>query len=96
MAINPHRDTLISISQASNRFPVINGKRKSMKTLYRYTTTGVRGVVLEVYIDGNTVCTTDDAIKEFLAAVSATRSGSRPSSSRQESDLSRKRGKSPT
>ncbi|MCF7963884.1 MAG: hypothetical protein K9M08_24345 [Pirellula sp.] len=43
MTINPDRDTLISIAQASKLFPSINGKSKSIKTLYRYTTTGVRG-----------------------------------------------------
>jgi hypothetical protein len=91
MSINPHRDTLISIAQASKIFPSINGKSKSIKSIYRYTTTGVRGVVLDSYVNGNAVCTTADAVKEFLAKVAAKRSGNSPSVSRQESDLSRKR-----
>ncbi len=91
MAIDPERDILISIAQSSKLFPPINGKSKSIKSIYRYTITGVRGVVLDSYVNGNAVCTTEAAVKEFQAKVAAKRSGNSPSVSRQESDLSRKR-----
>jgi len=91
MSIDPQRDKLISIAQASKLFPSIDGKSKSIKSIYRYTTTGVRGVVLDSYVNANAVCTTAAAIKEFLEKTATQRSGNNPSVSRQQSDLSRKR-----
>lgn len=91
MAINHLRDILISIPQAAKLFPKIAGKSKSVKTLYRYTTIGVRGVVLETYCDGHAVYTTEDAVKQFQHEISSTRVLSKPNVARKQSDLCRKR-----
>ena len=91
MAINHLRDILISIPQAAKLFPKIDGKTKSIKTLYRYTTIGVRGVVLETYCDGHAVYTTENAVKQFQLAIASTRLLNTPNVAHKQSELCRKR-----
>ena len=46
-----------------------NGRSVSLKTVYRWTGTGVRGVQLRSLRVGGQVCTTETWIREFLEAM---------------------------
>ncbi len=66
MAIDPLEEDLISLSEAAKLLPIRpGGKRPHIATLYRWTSRGVRGVVLESTQCGGTRATSKEAIRRF-------------------------------
>jgi len=77
MAIEILGETLISLHEAARLLPARRrGKRPHISCLYRWTTAGCRGVVLESVSVGNTRCTSREALARFIERLS--RSGSPP------------------
>jgi hypothetical protein len=72
MAIDISTEALISLRDASRLLPARRrGKRPHLSCLYRWTTVGCRGVVLESLNVGATRCTTREALRRFFGALSA-------------------------
>lgn len=65
MLSNP--DTLLTLSEASHRLPLLSGKRISPSTLWRWHRHGVSGVKLSCAYIGRRVFTSEAALNEFLA-----------------------------
>lgn len=89
MAIDLALETLVSLSEAAKLLPRRRrGKRPHVSCLYRWTTVGCRGVILESVQVGATRCTSHEAIGRFfdrLTAAAQQRSGDllRPRTPRQ-------------
>lgn len=63
-------ETLISLADAAKSLPARRGgKRPHISCLYRWTTRGCKGVVLESIQVGGTRCTSKEAIGRFLEAL---------------------------
>ena len=70
MPINPLDEQLISLKEAAKVFPKnARGKHPHISALYRYTTTGCRGVILESVQAGSTRCTSREAVARFINAL---------------------------
>lgn len=79
MAIDVLNERLLTLSAACRVFPRRKrGKRLHVATLYRYTTRGCRGVVLESVQCGASRCTSREAIARFIAQLSGARSQNLP------------------
>ena len=66
--IDPDREYLLSLTEASKKCPVRRvGKRPHISCIYRWTTKGCRGVVLESIQVGGTRCTSKEALSRFFA-----------------------------
>jgi hypothetical protein len=75
--------TYIPLREIARFFPKNRyEKHPSLSQLYRWTTTGKRGVVLESWTVGTQRCTTHEAVQRFIADLSATYRPPRPPSSR--------------
>ena len=60
-------EELMSLSDAARALPRRRGGRKvNVSTVYRWTTTGCRGVVLESLQIGGTRCTSRQALSRFF------------------------------
>jgi hypothetical protein len=71
MPINTRIEELISLADAARLLPARRrGKKPHISCLYRWTTTGCRGVVLESVMVGGTRCTSREALTRFIAALS--------------------------
>ena len=69
-------ESVVSLIEAAKLLPRRRkGKRPNVATLYRWTTIGVRGVVLESVQVGGTRCTSREALDRFLAALTAQSAG---------------------
>ena len=77
-----NKERLISIAEATKLFPVVDGKTKSVISLYRYAARGIHGNVLESVIDGGRIWTSRPAVKRFLAAIASSRAGLYPPASK--------------
>jgi len=81
MPIDPITDRLLPLRDAAALLP---GRRKGTKvniaTLWRWKTKGARGVVLETVRIGNQNYTTEQAVRDFIAAQSRTIPAPLPSS----------------
>src|SRR5687767_9405084 len=68
MAIDPLNEQLISLSEAAKQhFPKSGrGKCVHLSSVYRYTKSGCRGVILESLQAGSTRCTSREAISRFF------------------------------
>jgi hypothetical protein len=67
MAIDPTTEKLISLSQVGRHLPRRRGgKRPHVSCLYRWTTAGCRGVILESIQIGGTRCTSKEVLARFL------------------------------
>jgi len=67
MAIDPNRETLISLADAAKSLPRRRGGKKvHVSCAYRWTTTGCRGVILESIQIGGTRCTSKEALARFF------------------------------
>ena len=67
MAIDPTTETLVSLGEAAKLLPTRRrGKRPHISCLYRWTTAGIRGVVLESLQVGGTRCTSKEALSRFF------------------------------
>lgn len=60
-------EELLTLTQATKYFPLVNGRRIHVATLYTYTTKGKWGVVLASVQAGDVRCTTRAAIAKFFA-----------------------------
>jgi len=70
MSIDPNSETLISLSQAAKLLPRRRrGKKPHVSCLYRWTTAGCRGVILESIQVGGTRCTSKEALARFFEAL---------------------------
>ncbi len=68
-------ETILSLSDASRRLPARRGgKRPHVSCIYRWTTVGCKGVVLESLPVGGTRCTSVEALERFFKTL-AERSG---------------------
>ncbi len=65
------KETVVSFAEAAGFFPRRRqGKKPNIATLYRWSTNGCRGVVLETCQVGGTRCTSIEAIQRFVDALS--------------------------
>jgi hypothetical protein len=64
-------ETIISLNEATDRLPRRRrGKKPHVATLYRWSQTGCRGVVLETCQVGATRCTSVEALQRFIDRLS--------------------------
>ena len=67
MAIDPNQETLLSLTKAAKGLPARRGgKRPHVSCLYRWTTAGCRGEILESIQVGATRCTSKEALARFF------------------------------
>ena len=66
MSVNILSETLMSLPDACSAFPL---RKVSLPTLYRWRSTGHRGVILETAIVGGRRVTSAEAIQRFLTAI---------------------------
>ena len=79
MAIDPNSETLISLTEAAKLLPRRRGgKRPHVSCLYRWTTSGCKGVILESVQVGGTRCTSKAALGRFFEALTAASSAGPP------------------
>ena len=65
--INTLNERLISFAEASKLFPLRRrGKKPSISCLYRWTSRGCKGVILESVQAGGSRCTSREAVGRFL------------------------------
>ena len=65
-------ETPINLKDAAALLPAIRaGKRPDTCTLYRWTTHGCRGIVLDSIVIGGTRCTSREALERFFSALTA-------------------------
>jgi hypothetical protein len=70
-------ETVIPLTQATARIPRRRGGKKThVSTVYRWTTVGCRGIVLEWLMVGGTRCTSIEALQRFFDRLTAGVSGS--------------------
>lgn len=63
-------EPLLSLTEAANTIPQIDGKRPHPSTIFRWMTDGVRGGIrLEFIRLGRRICTTEGAINRFINAL---------------------------
>ena len=68
--IDSNSEQLLSLADAAKSLPARrSGKRPHLSCIYRWTTTGCRGVVLECIQIGATRCTSREALGRFFAAL---------------------------
>jgi hypothetical protein len=71
--IDPNFEKLIALSDAAELFPPRRrGRKPHVSCIYRYTTTGYRGIVLESVQAAGTRATSREAVTRFLARITAT------------------------
>ena len=89
--IDPLHEELLSLREAATLCPRRRGgKRPHVSCLYRWTTSGVRGVKLESMQVGATRCTTREALSRFFQRLSGNPAGVlRPSPDRSIAELNR-------
>ena len=69
--IDLNAEHILSLTDATKRLPKRRmGKRPHVATLYRWSTRGVRGVVLETIQIGGTRCTSTEALQRFAERLS--------------------------
>jgi len=77
--IDVHTEHVISLAEAARSLPRRRaGKRPHVSTLFRWTTTGCRGIVLEHLQVGATRCTSREALQRFCDALTQTAQGKTP------------------
>jgi hypothetical protein len=71
MMIDPNAESLISLTEAAKNLPRRRaGKKTHVSCIYRWTTSGCRGVVLESIQVGGTRCTSKEALSRFFCRLS--------------------------
>jgi hypothetical protein len=67
MMIDPNSETLLSLAQAAKHLPRRRGGRPvHVSCIYRWTTSGCKGVILESIQIGGTRCTSRQALSRFF------------------------------
>lgn len=90
MPIDPITDRLLPLREAADLFPRRRkGTKVNIATLWRWMTTGSRGVVLETVRVGSQNYTTEQAIRDFIAAQSQPTAVSAPSGNASASAIKR-------
>jgi hypothetical protein len=75
-------ENLITLRQAADLLPRRRGgKRPHFSTLWRWALRGIRGIRLETISVGDTLCTTREALEEFIRRVTEARGISTTSAS---------------
>jgi hypothetical protein len=70
--IDSNTETLISLSEAAKHLPRRRaGKRPHVSCIYRWTTAGCRGVILESIQVGGTRCTSKEALARFFCRLTS-------------------------
>ena len=70
MAIDPLTEHVVSLTQAARLLPARRGgKRPHVSCLYRWTTSGCKGAILESIQVGGTRCTSKEALARFFEAL---------------------------
>ena len=65
--IDPNTETVISLFDAAKSMPCRRaGKKPHISCVYRWTTAGCRGIVLESIQIGGTRCTSKEALSRFF------------------------------
>ena len=65
--IDPNSETLFSLAEAAKHLPRRRGGRPvHVSCIYRWTTSGCKGVVLEALQVGGTRCTSREALARFF------------------------------
>ena len=65
--IDPNTESLISLCETAKHLPRrCAGKRPHVSCIYRWTTAGCRGVILESIQVGGTRCTSKEALARFF------------------------------
>lgn len=64
--IDPLNETVVSLHDAANLCPKRHGKKPHISCLYRWTSTGCRGEILESIQVGGTRCTSREALARFF------------------------------
>jgi len=65
--IDPNTETLVSLADTPQHLPRRRGgKRPHVSCIYRWTTSGCKGVVLESLQVGGTRCTSKEALARFF------------------------------
>ena len=64
--IDPNTETLTSLSQAARHLPRRRAGKPHVSCIYRWTTSGCRGVILESIQVGGTRCTNREALARFF------------------------------
>ena len=76
--IDPIKETVISLADAARLLPARRkGKRPHISCLYRWTTSGCKGVILESLQCGGTRVTSREALARFFQALSLSATPSR-------------------
>ena len=68
-------EELLTLAEAVRRLPVINGKRHSPSTLWRWCRYGINGVRLEHVRVGRKLVTSCEAMDRFFAALTEAAAG---------------------
>lgn len=72
--IDPNTESLISLTHACKILPRRRaGKRPSVSCMYRWSTTGCRGVILETIQVGGTRCTSREKLALFFRRLTTDR-----------------------
>ncbi|QDU28458.1 hypothetical protein ETAA8_35580 [Anatilimnocola aggregata] len=67
-------ETIVTLAEAAALLPRRRaGKKVHTSCVYRWTTSGCRGVILESLQVGNTRCTSREALERFFAALAVPR-----------------------
>ncbi len=69
MAIDPEKEDLMSLTEATRIMPRINGRKPAISTLWRWCRKGLRGVKLEYLRYGRNIVTTRQALTRFFEAL---------------------------
>ena len=69
MAIDPNKEELLSLTEATKVLPRVNGKRPARSTLWRWCRKGLRDVHLEYVRVGRDIATTREALNRFFVAL---------------------------
>ena len=71
--IDTATESLLSLAQAAHGLPRRRrGRKTHVSTLYRWTATGCRGVLLEYVQVGSTRCTSREALQRFFGRLTGT------------------------
>jgi hypothetical protein len=69
--INPNVESLVALSDVCNLLPPRRGgKKPHVSCIYRWTTAGCRGEILESIQVGGTRCTSREALARFFERLS--------------------------
>ena len=69
--INIHSDKLLSLAEAAHKFPLVDGRRPSTNSLWRWCRKGIGGIKLSYVRLGRRICTSSEALNQFASALAA-------------------------